>query len=420
MLYADDIVLISTTENGLQKSLDKLNAYCKEWDLDVNMDKTKVVVFNKPGKIVPTKLSYNGKILESKAVYKYLGVLLSNNGKLSKAKTDLSQRGQKAIFKMKTSFKGASPNFETCMHLFDHIIKPNLLYASDVWGYTAIKNGHLELNSLNRDDIENCHLKFCRFALGVSKRAPNIGIYGEIGRFPLAIEAVLNSVKFWHRVQNMSNSSLLQKAYNEMVNLNLDNSWYTSMKSLLTKAGTIHNNPSLVTVINGIKPILEGQYLQFWRNKLFDDKNKANGNKLRSYRTYKNMFGKEEYLKLQSKNLRGDFARLRLSAHKLHIETGRYANKTDRKEPHDRICTYCTTNLCEDEFHFIMKCPLYNDYRNELFNYICVKFPFFSDYDQLNQFNWLMSNLDFDIITTFTKFVNRCFTKRRSSSTIHN
>lgn len=45
MLYADDIVLFSESETGLQKGLDLLKQYCDRWKLTVNTQKTKVMVF---------------------------------------------------------------------------------------------------------------------------------------------------------------------------------------------------------------------------------------------------------------------------------------------------------------------------------------------------------------------------------------
>ena len=52
--------------------------------------------------------------------------------------------------------------------------------------------------------------------------------------------------------------------------------------------------------------------------------------------------------------------RLRLSSHSLHIETGRHTG-TDRE---DRICTLCRTGV-EDESHFLITCPMYNDLRSK-------------------------------------------------------
>ena len=44
-LYADDTVLLSETKEGMQQSLDIFQLYCDLWKLDVNINKTKVMVF---------------------------------------------------------------------------------------------------------------------------------------------------------------------------------------------------------------------------------------------------------------------------------------------------------------------------------------------------------------------------------------
>ena len=52
------------------------------------------------------------------------------------------------------------------------------------------------------------------------------------------------------------------------------------------------------------------------------------------------------------------FDKFRLSSHSLAVETGRY-----RGVPFsDRFCFSCKDDI-EDEFHFILKCPLYETLR---------------------------------------------------------
>ena len=415
LLYADDIVLLSTTEEGLQSSVQKLSAFCKEWDLKINVSKTKVIVFNRGGKLINIKITLDGQVLESAESYKYLGLIFTLNGKMSVAKSDLGKRGSKALFKMKSMFKNASVSYETIMHLFDHVTKPILLYGSDIWGHTLLKNGHINLNTLSHDEIENCHLRCCRYALGVSKKAPTVGIYGETGRYPIAIEAVVNAAKYWHRLQTMDENSLAHKAYTEMKRMHIDDVWTTALESLIHKANVSHDQ-SQYQLIKTIKSVLQHQYTTYWQHKLFDDKNKPHGNKLRSYRTYKTIFQKEEYLKIKSMSIRSDFARLRLSAHKLHIETGRYVDAANRKDPSDRICSFCTSNICEDEYHFVMKCTLYDDYRQNMIHNMCDLFPNFTEYDDNQRFIWLMSNLNCDVISEFTKYVHSCFVRRKEST----
>ena len=51
LLYADDIVIFSDSPEGLQKSLDILFEYYNKWKLTVNIDKSKVMIFRKGGRI---------------------------------------------------------------------------------------------------------------------------------------------------------------------------------------------------------------------------------------------------------------------------------------------------------------------------------------------------------------------------------
>ena len=56
-------------------------------------------------------------------------------------------------------------------------------------------------------------------------------------------------------------------------------------------------------------------------------------------------------------------AKLRLSNHKLMIETGRHMNiEKDR-----RICPTCVTGV-ETDTHFLFDCPIYEDLRKSLIN----------------------------------------------------
>ena len=51
LLYADDLVIFSRSAKNLQKILNKLeSAFCENADLSVNLDKTKIMIFNNCGK----------------------------------------------------------------------------------------------------------------------------------------------------------------------------------------------------------------------------------------------------------------------------------------------------------------------------------------------------------------------------------
>ena len=56
------------------------------------------------------------------------------------------------------------------------------------------------------------------------------------------------------------------------------------------------------------------------------------------------------------------FVKLRISNHKLNIESGRY----DKISSCDRICPVCGLNI-ENEIHFLLNCPKYSSVRDDLF-----------------------------------------------------
>ena len=50
LMYADDIVLLSNAKEGLQNSLSNLKEFCDSWNLKFNIEKTKIIIFNRSGK----------------------------------------------------------------------------------------------------------------------------------------------------------------------------------------------------------------------------------------------------------------------------------------------------------------------------------------------------------------------------------
>ena len=103
-------------------------------NLEINFDKTEILIFNKSGKFLKTQITYNGINVHCSKDYKYLGLAFQLSGNFTLARKDLAQRASKAIFKLTKSFSGTPPNIITCLHLFDHTIKPILLYGSEIWG----------------------------------------------------------------------------------------------------------------------------------------------------------------------------------------------------------------------------------------------------------------------------------------------
>ena len=131
LLFADNVVLVSSTPGGLQKKINNFEKASESLGLSVNLDKTKVMIFRKEGHIAAEgKWFYNGSKLEIVNSYKYLGY--TSVTKLS-SNTSCEEYAYKAKGKIldltKTMWSLGSLDTTVFFQLFDAQIKPMLSYA---------------------------------------------------------------------------------------------------------------------------------------------------------------------------------------------------------------------------------------------------------------------------------------------------
>lgn len=394
LLWADDLVLLALDPTTLQNQLNNLSEYCKHWGVDINMDKTKLLIFN--GTRSTTKncqakiddLNIDNTKLQRVYSYCYLGIDISSTGSFKIALKNLKVKAVRALMSMKRTIDRSAISYKACCTLFDALIKPIILYAAPIWtpSLAVIKLMGKEQNWLSSlstnsvpldtklasESLERVHLKFLKWALGVHSKATNVGVWGESGRTPLIYSCIKATLKYYHRLKNLDDNSLVSLAFQEQQLNNLD--WGTNIKNI------INNNVNVISTGNGpvlaptsstqrnhdINPKtiseiminLVNKFIKCWENR------KLTASKLSFYNKVKSNFNRESYLD-DSNNFkaRSSLTKLRISAHDLKIETGRYA-----QQPREaRTCDWCYTvlqnNVVEDETHFLLNCDLYSDQR---------------------------------------------------------
>ena len=104
LLFADDAVLFSETRGGLQNNINNLESYYEKWNLIVNMEKTKTVVFRKWGTLGNRdQWFFAGQDIEVVNNFAYLGV------------------------------GDVESSLNISFYLFDSLVAPVLNYGSEVW-----------------------------------------------------------------------------------------------------------------------------------------------------------------------------------------------------------------------------------------------------------------------------------------------
>ena len=83
--------------------------YCKRWRLEVNIQKTIIVVFRKGGRLShDDHWFYSDQRLCTAYTFLYLGVLFSSTGKWSQAQSTLAHQALKAEFSLQTNYSNSN------------------------------------------------------------------------------------------------------------------------------------------------------------------------------------------------------------------------------------------------------------------------------------------------------------------------
>jgi len=402
LMYADDMAILAETPEDLQASLNSLHEYCCKWDLQVNTDKTKVMVFRKRGQLHSNeKWYYNGQLLETVNDFNYLGVVLNYTGSFNLNQSMLIGKGLKALNVLLYNLQKFNLKPKICCQLFDAFVASILNYSCVVWG--AVKS----------KDIERVHLKFCKRILNVKLSASNAAVYGELGRYPLYINRYCQIVKYWTKVTTTENC-ILSSAYSCALSdcNNGKRNWASSVKNILCSNGfgDVWEQPSLAlskSFIPLFKQRLVDMYTQDWNGSV------QTSSVLSLYSYCKDTFAYEQYLdKVKNKVARSLLTKLRISAHRLRLETGRYGrSRIDRSE---RTCTVCSNqaNEIEDEYHFVLVCERYKDLRNKYIQ------TYYRQHPSMAKLVALLSSEDTYTLINLGKFVTEAFKIRNSVTNV--
>ena len=382
---------MSETQSGLQNMLDILYSFSISNGLKVNLDKTKVMIFNKSGRHIWRRFSISGVGVETTREYKYLGFKVTPSGEIKSGSSDMKDRALKAFMQLKRRMGSMfKKHTRIRIKIFDALVRPILLYASDFWGV-------LKMPSTN--PIETFYLSFCKQLIGVQKQTTNIAVLLELGLTPLQLHAKTNALKNWNRIAKLKSANAITSlSYNNA----LDNElvWPKQVMLNLSEIGMLDIFLADVADTSSHLKILQRLKDIFHQNS-FSQINKENG-KLRTYRHLKSDIGFEEYFDLiPNKSDRVMFTRFRLSNHQLMIEKGRHLNIV--KE--ERFCPLCP-NAVEDETHFLITCKAFQKEREKLFMEINKVNKASLQRCSLEKVKFLLSNKT--IMKTTSQYINKC------------
>ena len=333
ILYVDDTVVLAESEEGMQNALNIFQLYCKQWKLEVNVNKSKIIIFSKRKSRSNFEFKLQHETIEVVDSFSYLGIFFKYNGCFSESRKKLVNQAHTSLFSIYKSIRNQNIPIDLQLKIFDAMVERILLYGSEIWGYENIKI------------IEQVHLGFCKRILKVRSSTPNFMVHVELGRYPLEIRVKIRMISFWNRLVN-NNERMSSCIYRLLYSLKSNGiqsfKWLNCIESIFNDVGLSYIFENQIGFINVkyITQILHEQFIQKWFS---DIENSSRGE---FYSLFKKNFGLENYLlKLPVQN-RIWMTKLRTCNLRIPIETGRWTN-IPRQE---RTWTFCNDNV-GNEFH---------------------------------------------------------------------
>ncbi|XP_055922745.1 uncharacterized protein LOC129953526, partial [Eupeodes corollae] len=221
LLFADDIVMFAYSPEALQLMINRLYNYCCLWNLIVNTQKSKVMIFKNGGgrNASNEKWSFNGEALECVTEYKYLGVIFTRSLSMQKHLTVKLEKAKTAInISWKRCFMNRNIAHSSKHKVFEAVSESILLYGAQVWGCMRFQT------------VEKLLTHYIKRIFSLPVNTPNYVVMLETGLSPLHIKTLKLQADFLQYIFNLSESRLVKKVAISAIHER--NSWYREWSKL--------------------------------------------------------------------------------------------------------------------------------------------------------------------------------------------
>lgn len=177
--FADDVVLVADDKEGLGEMLKSLEKFASKNELEVNSNKTKIMIFKKGGRRgKDEKWSFKQKELEVVNRYKYLGCWFAANNSFRHHIRIQAGKVQKSINAAWGVIKRAKiDKLSQRIHVLDMLVSSVLLYGVEIWGWKVW------------EEVEVVQNRFVKMVLGLDRNTPAYIWRTESDRRKIGVQA---------------------------------------------------------------------------------------------------------------------------------------------------------------------------------------------------------------------------------------
>jgi hypothetical protein len=470
LLYADDLALLASSPEELQQMLDALSAFCSHYDMEVNVSKTEVVVFGRQRYQGPAQFTFLGRDgvrspVPRSSEFRYLGCVFHETKGVTACMSSLAVAGSRAMWTMRSRCADHGiTGLGMQVHLFNSLVSPILSYCSEVWAPALLHSsgsGPSGVAKALSNDMQVVQFMFLRMLAGrVRKSTCKQLLVREFGCQPLISAWFTACWSLWDRVVSrppgdwlflamQENRDLSMRALSRPADQRMQKSlWFWQFQSftrtLHAHSGTLGDVPEALVGLHCLEQqdmSLVRAAFQAWLYQQWHDlpaNPRTAGSESVVYSTYDRWFAGTPFGELDmaqpqswcpdyvhntaglNKMHLASLMRFRLGAHDLRVATGRWERADGRALPRQqRLCTFCTADQVEDEFHMVFECDAYDSVR-EHFWYLFDEFgEWQSPRDTVRPDGRCLAAFMQQRQSSVAAFVHYCFLARRDPELVH-
>ena len=203
LLFADDLVILASNQDDLQRALERFAAECEVDGMRVSTSKTEVMVLSRQPE--NCTLHVDGVQLRQVEEFKYLGILFTSDGRQDR---EISRRINLAGVVLRELWSVAGNAWlpiDAQVTIFKSLFKSILTYGHESW----------ILTERTRSRIQAAEMRFLRRIVGVSRmdHIRNTNIRETIGIEPLLLSTERSQLRWLGHLLRMAPNRLPRRIY---------------------------------------------------------------------------------------------------------------------------------------------------------------------------------------------------------------
>lgn len=230
MMYADDVLLLSTTPEGMQQLLNVTKQFSTKYLLRVNPGKSALMIFG--GDKDEPQLLWDGTPIPVYHNFPQLGIHVTVDGNPLPAINHRCKLAWAAIDRIDSAMKDAyCTHILLTVKMWKTVISPTLLFGVQVWG-PLCKQKHWTM-------LQTIQSTYFRNALQLPKSVDMDIVRAELGLFLVKIEALILVIGCVQKVLKMEETRMPYMALEYVQQDTTPTGWMQALHMLIQEAGLV-------------------------------------------------------------------------------------------------------------------------------------------------------------------------------------